>query len=150
MNPAVLFLFLLSAPVAWCALRSGAQAGEVTRSLVDMALADASDSITRDLAILTGGNRVTAPAVPGGSLAAPVSLVFDGPLEESLERVCALTGFRLEAKGVKPDIPTMVHVRMTARPAIAVIREIGLQAGPKEKITVDEAGRRIGLERAGA
>ena len=144
MNPAVLFLFLLSAPVAGCALRSGAQAGEEPRSRVDMALADASDSITRDLA------RVTAPAVPGGSLAAPVSLVFDGPLEESLERVCALTGFRLEAKGVKPDIPTMVHVRMTARPAIAVIREIGLQAGPKEKITVDEAGRRIGLERAGA
>ena len=144
MNPAVLFLFLLSAPVAGCALRSGAQAGEEPRSRVDMALADASDSITRDLAILT------APAVPGGSLAAPVSLVFDGPLEESLERVCALTGFRLEAKGVKPDIPTMVHVRMTARPAIAVIREIGLQAGPKEKITVDEAGRRIGLERAGA
>lgn len=64
--------------------------------------------------------------------------------------MCALTGFRLEAKGVKSDIPTMVHVRMTARPAIAVIREIGLQAGPKEKITVDEAGRRIGLERAGA
>ena len=146
MNPAVLFLFLLSAPVAGCALRSGAQAGEEPRSRVDMALADASDSITRDLAILTGGNRVTAPAAPGGSLAAPVSLVFDGPLEESLERVCALTGFRLEAKGVKPDIPTMVHVRMTARPAIAVIREIGLQAGPKEKITVDEAGRRIGLE----
>lgn len=51
---------------------------------------------------------------------------------------------------MKPDIPTMVHVRMTARPAIAVIREIGLQAGPKEKITVDEAGRRIVLERAGA
>ena len=124
MNPAVLFLFLLSAPVAGCALRSGAQAGEEPRS-------DASDSITRDLAILTGGNRVTAPAAPGGSLAAPVSLVFDGPLEESLERVCALTGFRLEAKGVKPDIPTMVHVRMTARPAIAVIREIGLQAGPR-------------------
>lgn len=119
MNPAVLFLFLLSAPVAGCALRSGAQAGEEPRSRVDMALADASDSITRDLAILTGGNRVTAPAVPGGSLAAPVSLVFDGPLEESLERVCALTGFRLEAKGVKPDIPTMVHVRMTARPAAA-------------------------------
>lgn len=117
MNPAVLFLFLLSAPVAGCALRSGAQAGEEPRSRVDMALADASDSITRDLAILTGGNRVTAPAAPGGSLAAPVSLVFDGPLEESLERVCALTGFRLEAKGVKPDIPTMVHVRMTARPA---------------------------------
>ena len=69
MNPAVLFLFLLSAPVAGCALRSGAQAGEEPRSRVDMALADASDSITRDLAILTGGNRVTAPAVPGGSLA---------------------------------------------------------------------------------
>ena len=72
MNPAVLFLFLLSAPVAGCALRSGAQAGEEPRSRVDMALADASDSITRDLAILTGGNRVTAPAVPGASsLTAP-------------------------------------------------------------------------------
>lgn len=47
MNPAVLFLFLLSAPVAGCALRSGAQAGEEPRSRVDMALADASDSITR-------------------------------------------------------------------------------------------------------
>lgn len=38
MNPAVLFLFLLSAPVAGCALRSGAQAGEEPRSRVDMAL----------------------------------------------------------------------------------------------------------------
>ena len=88
MNPAVLFRFLLSAPVAGCALRSGAQAGEEPRSRVDMALADASDSITRDLAILTGGNRVTAPAVPGGSLAAPVSLVFDGPSRKALS-ACA-------------------------------------------------------------
>lgn len=147
MSPALLFLFLLSAPMAGCSLRAGAQADVEPRSRVDMALADASDSITRDLAILTGGNRVTAPSSPTGSLAAPVSLVFDGPLEESLERVCALTGFRLETEGEKPDIPTMVHVRMTARPAISVIREIGLQTGPKEKITVDETGRRIVLER---
>ena len=65
MNPAVLFLFLLSAPVAGCALRSGAQAGEEPRSRVDMALADASDSITRDLAILTGGKPRDSPGSAG-------------------------------------------------------------------------------------
>ncbi len=47
MNPALLVLFLLSAPAAGCALRSGAQADVEPRSRVDMALADASDSITR-------------------------------------------------------------------------------------------------------
>lgn len=149
MKPLAFFLLLLTLPTAGCALR-GADPGVEPRSRVDMALADASDSITRDLAILTGGDRIDAPPAASGDLAGPVSLIFDGPLEQALERVCALTGFRLETKGGKPVIPTMVHVHMTKRPALAVVREIGLQAGPKEKITVDEAGRRIELERTNA
>ncbi len=126
---------------------SGTAQQLAAEAVVDRDLASAADSVTADLAALTG-SRQRYGIVRGGAsgrLYAPGTLVYDGPLEEALARACAETGMRLHVAGKAPDVPVIVHVHMTDKPWLHIFRAIGMQTGPGARVRLSEPARRVEL-----
>lgn len=116
-------------------------------SYVDKQLRDASESISRDMAILAGStqNRDQGGSLPGGDLYSKMNLHWDGPIDGALARVAAHAGFKLIIEGDEPTVPPHVHIRMEDRPCLAIFREIGMQTGAREGVVVSEEGRFVVL-----
>jgi len=117
------------------------------RQWVDARLADATESISRDMATLVGSqqNRDFGQHVYSGDLYGKMTLEWDGPIEGALSRVASHAGFRLVVEGKEPKNPVQVHVKMVDRPCIAIFREIGMQTGPGEGVLINENARMVTL-----
>jgi hypothetical protein len=74
-----------------------------------------------------------------------MTLEFSGPIEDALSRVVSRIGFRLMVSGKAPVSPLIVRVKKVARPALEVLRDIGLQTGPDIGLVVESAGHAVKL-----
>ena len=131
-----------------CALRDASPPPEQEpESLVDRNLREAGEVITRDLAILTGSsqNRDYGNPMGTGSLYDPMTLIWNGPIEDGLVKVAAHIGYRFEREGPAPPTPVMVKVKLIDRPALSIIRDIGAQTGPDVGVELSEPQQLIRL-----
>lgn len=115
---------------------------------MDSKLRDAAEAISRDMAQLSGSsqNRDYAAEKGMGPLYARMDMTWDGPIEGALREVASTVGFRFTVEGEAPLTPVLVHVNLKDRPALAVLREIGMQTGASEGVVVNEDTRTIGLK----
>lgn len=118
---------------------------------IDVQLRNASESISHDLATLTGStqNRDYHDPPGAGDLYAHMDLHWDGPIEGALARVASHAGYKLQVDGEAPKVPVNVHINIKDRPCLAIFREIGLQTGPREGVHVDENLRLVTLRYLG-
>lgn len=128
-----------------CAPGCAHRAPEKTQDVVDTSLREAADRIAADLAALSGSHQQLDIPSGAGVLAAPMDIDFDGPITQALERICARTGFRLAMVGHPRDVPVIVHLHSRGRTVLDVLRDIGLQTGPHERLRVVEQTRLIEL-----
>lgn len=142
----LIFLIFLITLFSGCATKKNVPLAK-PETLVDQSLRDAAESITRDLAVLTGSrqNRDYGSPAGSGDLYSAISLNWDGPMEGALSDVASKVGFKFLIEGKERPTPLLVHVRLIDRPAIMVIREIGAQTGPGEGVLVDESARTLRL-----
>ncbi len=133
---------LALAPAA-CARRS--KPADPARSLVDASLAEAGERVSADLALLTGSTQSRENITPQGALARTMSLDFDGPVTQALEKICARSGFTLSVVGAPGPVPVIVHVHARDKPLLHILRDIGLQTGPYERLRVVEQARLVEL-----
>ena len=77
------------------------------------------------------------PEVVPEELLHEVSLDWTGPVAEVTERLAGLSGFRFQEVGVRPVQAVIVDVHVVERSVIAVLREVGYQAGTRAKVVVD-------------
>jgi hypothetical protein len=126
--------------------------GSPVESLVDRRLREAGEAITRDLAIVAGSsqNRDMENPVGAEGLYENLSLTWDGPIEGALSFIAARIGYRFTISGRAPVTPHIVRVRMLDRPALYILREIGLQTSKDVGLEVDEPSRAIRLVYPGA
>ncbi|MDR1856851.1 MAG: DotD/TraH family lipoprotein [Desulfovibrio sp.] len=131
-----------------CAKRVQPEKALTAQELVDRRIADAAEAISRDLAVLTGSTQARDASSPAGEgdLYRRISLVWEGPMEGALARVAASIGYTLDVRGKRPASPRLVHAKLLDRPALAVIRELGLATGSDEHLEVDESLRLLRLE----
>lgn len=116
-------------------------------SYVEQKLREAAESIRQDLALLTGSNqRNVIPSEATDSLANPMSLVFDGPIELALTMVAAEAGYRLQKQGKAPQTSAFVRVSVKDRPCQEILEEIGKQTGQSETLLVSQADKTITLQ----
>ena len=145
----VLGLFVLLSSSA-CVFHRQPQPKQVldAKTYVDSRLADATESISRDMATLVGSSqsRDFGQHVYSGDIYGKMTLEWDGPIEGALAKVTSHAGFRLAVEGKAPKNPVQVHVKMIDRPCIAILREIGLQTGPNEGVLVNEGARLVTLK----
>lgn len=125
--------------------KRSAKATPQAESVIDQALRDASESISRDLALLAGTSTVRSSFLNGsGALYTSMSLSWDGPIRGALAEIASRIGFKLLVEG-EPVTPTIVHLKMKDRPALYILRDIGMQTAVKESLYVDEDMKLIRL-----
>ncbi len=112
-------------------------------TLVDKSLHEAAGKIRADLAILTGSAQQHDTASPRNHLSAPMSLRFEGPLTQALEKICASSGFRLSVVGKPKTPPTIVHIAAENTPVISILRDIGMQTKSSELLRIIEEANLI-------
>lgn len=120
-------------------------------TFMDMKLRDAAESISKDMAQLSGSaqNRDYTSEKGSGSLYVKMDMTWDGPIEGALREVASTAGFRFNVEGDAPVAPVIIHVRLKDRPALAVLREIGMQTGASEGVIINEDTRTIVLKYLG-
>jgi hypothetical protein len=120
-------------------------------NLVERSIRQAGESISNDLAILSGStqNRDFGHSSGSGDLYSRITLRWTGPIEGALSEVASKIGYKFEVEGKPPGTPAIVHVKLIDRPALSVIRDIGLQTGPGENLELDESLRLVRLTYTG-
>ena len=70
-----------------------------------------------------------------------VSLAWHGPIEPVVRRLAERSGFRFVSMGDKPPVPVIVAINATHKPIVEILRDVGLQAGTRADVVVDEERR---------
>lgn len=147
----VFTIFICAALCGGCV--KSAPKAERTEAVIfmDTKLRDAAESISKDMAQLSGStqNRDYASEKGVGSLYTKMDMTWDGPIEGALREVASTVGFRFNVEGKTPLTPVLVHIKLKERPALAVLREIGLQTGASEGVIINEDSRTIVLKYLG-
>jgi len=113
---------------------------------VSAMLADAADRTASALENLAAVEQYRTPDVAVEPindaplhLQSPVSVNWTGPVEPLADAVADRVGYRFATLGAAPAIPIVVSIDVTAKPAIEVFRDMGLQMGRRADIRVDSS-----------
>lgn len=81
-----------------------------------------------------------------------ISIQWYGPIEPLLQQVASLTGYKFQTYGKPPFSPILVNVDDTDNPvsALAIIRNVDVQAGLNAQILVFQQQKIISLRYAGS
>ena len=138
--PTLCLILLLSFLISFlcaCSARKNVPAAQ-PQEVVEDSLSRAAKKISADLAVLNGSGQQLDASPPKRALSTPMTLHFEGPLPQALEKICAYTGFRLSLVGKAGRSQTMVHLAAERTPVLEILRDIGTQTGKQELLRVVE------------
>ena len=107
-------------------------------------LTEAAVSVSQSLNELAALEKTAAPTTKLNSLSDPninnlpgaVSVDWSGPVEPLLDRLGAMSNYRVRVLGVKPAIPVIVTLNASNTPLAHLLRNIDYQCGHKAKLLV--------------
>ena len=115
--------------------------------IVTIKLAQAADKASKaldDIATIEQQKNPAVPPMPDDYLNAapnmmqPVSLRWSGPLEQVTRTLAERAGLRFRVKGSQPATPVVVTVDAYQQPILHILRDIGLQAGSRADLAIDQ------------
>ena len=115
--------------------------------IVTVKLAQAADKASRALDTIANieqqQNPAAAPMQDNDSSASPnllqpVSLRWSGPIEQVGRVLADRAGFQFRVKGNQPATPLVVNVDVYQQPILHVLRDIGLQAGTRADLSINQ------------
>ncbi|MDR3424647.1 MAG: DotD/TraH family lipoprotein [Alphaproteobacteria bacterium] len=115
--------------------------------IVSVKLAQAADKASKALGEIANIEQQKNPAVPPvqddyanapPNMMQPVSLRWSGPIEQVTRTLAERAGVRFRVKGRRPPVPLVVNVDAYQEPIIHVLRDIGLQAGTRADLSIDQ------------
>jgi defect-in-organelle-trafficking protein DotD len=115
--------------------------------IVTVKLAQAADKASKALDAIANIEQQQNPAAPplqsadaeaSPNLMQPVSLRWSGPIELVGRTLADRAGLRFRVKGNQPAVPVVVNVDAYQQPIVHVLRDIGLQAGSRADLAVDQ------------
>lgn len=116
-------------------------------NLVEHKLHEATEVISKDLALLTGNSsRINDTTNVTDGLGELMDLNFSGPIAEALTKVSAKSGYQLKIEGKEPINPPLIHVNLKHRPCLAILRAIGQQTPKNVGVLVAEQTQTITLK----
>lgn len=115
--------------------------------IVTLKLAAAADKAAQALDSIAGIEQQKAPATPkienfekaSLSQMQPITLRWSGPIETVVKELAERAGLKFRVKGNLPTVPLTVNVDVYQQPILHVLRDIGLQAGHRADVAVDDA-----------
>lgn len=114
--------------------------------IVSIKLAAAADKASQALDSIAGIEQQRAPATPkienfekaSLSQMQPITLRWSGPIETVVKELSERAGLKFRVKGPLPTVPVAVNVDVYQEPILHVLRDIGLQAGHRADVAVDD------------
>jgi defect-in-organelle-trafficking protein DotD len=115
--------------------------------IVSVKLAQAADKASKALDTISNIEQQKNPATPPipddyanapPNMMQPVSLRWSGPIEQVASTLAERAGLRFRVKGREPAVPLVVNVDAYQQPILHVLRDIGLQAGTRADLAVDQ------------
>ena len=114
--------------------------------IVTLKLAAAADKAAQALDSIAGIEAQRAPATPKVESFAnaplsqmqPITLRWSGPIETVVRALAERAGLKFRVKGNLPTVPVAVNIDVYQQPILHVLRDIGLQAGHRADIAVDD------------
>ncbi|MDR3450766.1 MAG: DotD/TraH family lipoprotein [Alphaproteobacteria bacterium] len=115
--------------------------------IVSVKLAQAADKASRALDNISNIEQQRNPAVPAipddyanasPNMMQPVSIRWSGPIEQIARVLAERAGLRFRVKGREPAVPLVVNVDAYQQPILHVLRDVGLQAGNRADLSIDQ------------
>jgi defect-in-organelle-trafficking protein DotD len=115
--------------------------------IVSVKLAQAADKASAALDSIANIEQQKNPAVPpmrddyadaSPNMMQPVTLRWSGPVEQVTRTLAERAGLRFRVKGREPAVPLVINVDAYQEPILHVLRDIGLQAGTRADLMIDQ------------
>lgn len=115
--------------------------------IVTLKLAAAADKASQALDSIAGIEQQRGPTTPPIenfekaplSQMQPITLRCSGPIETVVKALAERAGLKFRVKGNLPTVPLSVNVDVYQQPILHVLRDIGLQAGHRADVAIDDA-----------
>jgi defect-in-organelle-trafficking protein DotD len=143
-------LLLLSGCADWDAMTSSqpdVRAVATEPDIVSVKLAQAADRASKSLDTIANIEQTKNPAVPpiqddyanaSPNMMQPVSVRWSGPIEQVTRTLAERAGLRFRVKGRQPAAPLIVNVDAYQQPIVHILRDVGLQAGTRADLSIDQ------------
>lgn len=113
--------------------------------LVSMRIAQAAEKASKALDTIASIELERGPEMPETpdysnapeELKELITVKWTGPIEQMLLALSTRAGMKISRVGARPAVPVMVSVDTYQQPLIAVLRDVGLQAGSRADVSVD-------------
>ncbi len=126
---------------------SGGQPVATEPDIVSVKLAQAADKAAKSLDSIANIEQQKNPAAKplevdytnaSPSVLQPVTLRWSGPIDQVARTLAERAGMRFRIVGRKPDIPLVVNIDAYQQPILHVLRDVGLQAGSRADLSVNQ------------
>ena len=126
--------------------------------IVTIKLAAAADKASQALDTIAGIEQQRGPATPSVetfdkaplSQMQPVTIRWSGPIETVVKELAERAGMKFRVKGNLPSVPLTVNVDVYQQPILHVLRDIGLQAGHRADVAIDDGAGVVEVRYAAA
>lgn len=81
-------------------------------------------------------------------LAQPVTVTWNGPVEQIVQTLALKAGYNYRVAGTPPPVPLVVGVNAYEQSLVTILRDIGLQLGNRADVAVDAKGNVVQLRYA--
>lgn len=122
---------------------------------ISLRIAQAAEKASKALNDIAGVEQYRNPLPPmedfagaPPALTQPITLTWNGPVEQAVQTLAAKAGYTYNVAGIAPPLPLAVSVNVYERPLIDVLRDIGLQLGNRADVAVDIKGSSVQLRYA--
>ena len=115
--------------------------------IVSVKLAQAADKASKALDSISNIEQQKNPAVPPiqddysnapPNMTQPISLRWSGPIEPVARTLAERAGLRFRVTGRAPAAPLIVNIDAYQQPLLHVLRDVGLQAGTRADLAIDQ------------
>ncbi len=142
--------------VAGCVTTTSVTPVATEPDVVSVRLAQAAEKASNALDTLSGIEQYREPQLPAPadySSAPPaltqlISIQWSGPIDQILQTLATRAGMRYKIIGSASGIPLLVNLDVYQKPLIEVLHDLGLQAGRRADVSVDNINNSIEIRYA--
>ena len=115
--------------------------------IVSVKLAQAADKASKSLDVIANIEQQKNPSASpldvdyvnaSPSVLQPISLRWSGPIEQVARTLAERAGMRFRVLGRQPEVPLVVNIDAYQQPILHILRDVGLQAGSRADLSVNQ------------
>ena len=151
-------LLLIALALAGCSSATGSSTSPIATEpdLVSTRLAQAAEKAAKAMDTISGIEQERSPQISlannfadaSPALLQPITIKWSGPIEQITETLAVRAGMHFQSIGNLSGVPLVVNLNVYQKPLIEVLKDVGLQAGRRADISVNNVSNTIEIRYA--